>query len=66
MTEKVVVKKQIEARRAARRAERAAANRVGAQAAIVEEDVDEDAEGLVWEEKGTWLFYLELGTGKTY
>ena len=69
MSEKLIVRKQANARRLVRQVERAAAAAQaldeGAPVAQLQaegEDEDEDAE-FVWEEKGTWMFYLELGTG---
>ena len=68
ITEKFIVRKQINARGLARQAERAAEQRVNRDLSEIQpqdNDEDEDEElDLVWEEKGTWMFYLELGTGK--
>ena len=65
ITEKVIVQKQATARRLAREAERAAAVAQGTEAELLQNDDEgEDDFDLVWEEKGTWMFYLELGTGK--
>lgn len=70
MLEKVIVRKQANARRLARQAERAAAAARDPRETIPitqqeadEENDDEELE-VVWEEKGTWMFYLELGTGR--
>ena len=68
MSEKFIVHKQTNARRLAREAERAAAAAAqdlgGGEPTIQAEANEEDEEPeLVWEEKGTWMFYLELGTG---
>ncbi|KAI5810053.1 RING finger protein [Peziza echinospora] len=63
ITEKVIVQKQATARRLAREAERAAAVAQGTEAELLQNDDEgEDDFDLVWEEKGTWMFYLELGT----
>ncbi|KAF8471880.1 hypothetical protein BDZ91DRAFT_479751 [Kalaharituber pfeilii] len=66
MTEKFIVHKQANARRLARQAERAAAAVQRAQDGLAQgiqhEDEEEEELDLVWEEKGTWMFYLELAT----
>lgn len=69
MSEKLIVRKQVNARRLMRQVERdtAAAQALDGGAPMAQpqaegEDEEEEAE-FVWEEKGTWMFYLELGTG---
>ncbi|KAF8428324.1 hypothetical protein EV426DRAFT_587355 [Tirmania nivea] len=66
MSEKLIVHKQANARRLAREAERAAAAAAqgsdGEEPAIQAEAQEDEEPELVWEEKGTWMFYLELGT----
>ena len=57
ITEKFIVQRQINARRLARQA---AGQELGAEQ---QEEEDEEELDLVWEEKGTWMFYLELATG---
>ncbi|KAF8452976.1 hypothetical protein BGX38DRAFT_1268982 [Terfezia claveryi] len=66
MAEKYIVHKQANVRRLAREAERAVAAATqgpdrGEGEIQTEAQEDQEPE-LVWEEKGTWMFYLELGT----
>ena len=70
LSEKLIVRKQANARRLVRQVERtttaAQALDGGAPTAHLQaelEDGDEEEAEFVWEEKGTWMFYLELGTG---
>lgn len=70
MSEKFIVHKQANARRLAGEAERAvtaATQGPGGGEPTIQAEAQEDEEPeLVWEEKGTWMFYLELGTGMLY
>ena len=69
MSEKFIVHKQVNARRLAREAEgavAAAAQGPGREPTIQAEAQEDEESELVWEEKGTWMFYLELGTGMFY
>lgn len=67
ISEKLIVHNQANARRLAREAERAAATASQApdrgEPTIQAEAQEDEEPELVWEEKGTWMFYLELGTG---
>ena len=74
MLEKLIVRKQANARRLVRQVERATAAAqvldggapVAQPQAEGEDDEEEEEAEFVWEEKGTWMFYLELGTGNKW
>lgn len=77
LNDALIVKQQTKARIAARRAEIRAAraqaqgNQDGQNQAAAdipsEEDIDDtDIDVPGWEEKGRWIFYLDLATGKSF